>query len=167
MEVTLNLQDGLHSSALKPGYTQIWLSGPEGKGHFENASLRVNDPLVAQLLQIDGARPARITAQKQVDSVNMAWLVLEAVELLPLPPAPAPEGGVVLSLSLPIRLTHRLDGTPYPEPVILRPKPEGRGMFDDEGETDGVSVLWGQPRPVEIEVEGKWVPVLLTAPGVW
>lgn len=168
MEVVLHLSSGLHSSALKPGYSQVTISGRDQRGYFENVSIRVDDPLLDQLLAVSVDTPAKIVVVKKTDEVGMAWLVVERLELLPVPPPPPAEGGAVVGVNTRMRLTHRADGTPYAEPVILQPNPSGTGMIDAAGEVSGgVALPWGQPRPVEIEVNGTWVTVELNAEGVW
>ena len=169
LEVQLDLQWGLHTSTRKPGFTQLKLSAPDGRGRsFENASLRVNDPLVDTLLARKDATPARIVAVKHSDDVGMAWLIIESIELLPPPPAAPVEGGVSIALNTRVRLSTTSDGNTLQTPLILSPQVGGPGMVDADGTAfGGIAVPWAGTRQIEIEVAGQWVPLTLYAAGAW
>ena len=168
MDMALQLDFGLHSMAHHPGYTSVWSTGLDGQGHFEDLRMEVSHPAVALLASLNTPVRAQLTVVKQTDPVGLAYLLLEDLHLVAYHSrgSGAFDGALVIALGSPIRVTHKADGTPYPEPVILKPHPLGLVMVDEAGKVQsGVTLPKGGSRTVEVQVEGQWVPIELRGAG--
>lgn len=169
-QIDLVLQPGLASDAMNPGFSSVTASGPAGDSYFEGLRLPVGSDLVAMLAPVKDPVRATVNAHKEAGASFGAILVVDSLKLVAvLDEAGHPfEGLVAIGMSVPVRVSTRLDGTPNAPPLVLSPGPTGLWMQLPSGELSvGVSVPKGGTRDVEIYIGGKWVGVKLTAPGGW